>query len=1007
MRHLSILSIALLILLLAGSAAALDPVNVYITSSNQYLTADNSDSAIIMITVTDGTKKAIGNANIQLAVTEPWKIQDTAGVTPAGGQFSTTFLPTTAAGTANITATVLVPDATIPVVKTFAQNITAALPSKSTGSYPSSASVGTITDITIRVVDQYGNPVSSKKNKNVVTFTTSTLGENAFLVPVASLWYNTDTKVKVKGVSVPLNESGYADVDFVLKTRPGENYVVIAPPYPLPATLITIQGISDLKPAYITKTVTPSGNPPTVKSDNSSKFTIEYVLNDQYGNPCTNRNLSIFASSGESRVVASNHDGKVTITYGPKTQAGRYIVTARALDSPSVYSVQTLQFLSGKATNMLLTANPQTMASLDVKLDMTAWVTAKVIDANGNPVKGETVSFSLTSMNVGVYNQTTAPVLQGDKTKTSKLNDAVTAVTDGNGLATAVFTPGAFESNPGKPGFSPLAEATVKVQAKWASVSRTIDLSYKSYPYLSVYTTVDPSTVETNQTVEVSIRVRGDGYALQPRPVDVYMVTDRSTSMLWDYPDRMVLAMNAARIFAEKFDFKNDRLGQISFGANYQANARDDEDCGKEGDSSDDWDYSKTYYIEDGKTYSDYATIDLALTDKKTDVTKAVDGLVPRGRTPMRYAIYRAIEELKKNGRPDTVKAIVLLSDGDYNYYGDPLARWWQGSNNPTDYGDDLPQEYMAFAGVSSQNMAAYAKANNIRIYCIGYSASLSAGGRDTLEQLALQTGGKYFYALTGSDLTNFYTQIAGALKDTAGVNTNLAMDFSQVEVNGNLVNPGSSVLQYQRIDGRSTRVTRPDGSGFDVDNRADWTGGRLNVTLGTIKVNQEFLVNFTMAALKDGNIRIVNSGNSRVNFDDNTGFVPVPDTYITALPTGKDKGIGTPTFIISNLRRTNSEDDREIAGLQWDITYLNGNDPEIAEEIHVAPLNWETWAYKGTTNALAGDSSDMYTLGIDDLEPGTYLVKVTGYVDDAGSSFNITRLTIPLVLPKPEILIR
>jgi hypothetical protein len=998
MRRIIILSI-LLTLLLAGSAAALDPVNVYITSSNPWITADNSDSAIILVTVTDGTNKAIGDAAIQLSITQPWLLQDTTGMTPAGGQFATRVLPTATIGTAVITATVTVPGNATPVVQTYLQNITADLPRKAVNAYPNAASVGSITDITIRVTDMFGNPVSSKKNKNVVTFTTTVIGDNAFLA--------TDKNYKVKGLSIPLNDSGYADVDFLLKTYPGENYVVITPPFPLPATLITIQGVADLKPASIVKAVTPVGNPPTLRTDNVSRFIIDYVVYDKYGNPSTNRNLSIFTSSGESRVVASNNDGKVTITYGPRTTAGRYLITAQSVDSPTVYTVQTVQFLSGKATNMLLTANPQTMASLDVKKDMVAWVTAKVIDANGNPVGGETVSFSLASMNVGAYNQTTAPVLQGDKTKTSKISDAVTAVTDGNGLATAVFTPGAFESNPSKPGFSPLAEATVKVQAKWSSVSRTIDLSYKSYPYLSVYTMVDPNTVETNQTVDVSIRVRGDGYALQPRPVDVYMVTDRSYSMLWDYPDRMVLAMNAARTFAGKFDFKNDRLGQISFGANYQATPSDSSDCGNDDTSDDDWDYAKANYKENGKTYTDYATTDLALTDKLNDVTKAVDGLVPNGRTPMRYAIYRAVEELKKNGRPDAVKAIVLLSDGDYNYYGDPLARWWQGSNSPTDYGDDLTQGYMAFSGVSSQNMAAYAKANNIRIYSIGYSADLSAEGRDTLEQLALQTGGKYFYALTGSDLTNFYIQIAGALKDTAGVNTNLAMDFSQVEVNNETITPGSSVLQYQVIPGRSTRVTRPDGTGFDVNNTADWKGGKLNVTLGTVKVNQEFFVNFTMAALKDGNIRIVNSGKSRVNFDDNTGFVPVPDTYITALPTGKDKGLGVPTFVISNLRRTNAASDRQNAALQWDITYLNGKDPDIYQEIHIAPLNSEYYSYRGSTNASASDTSDTSTISIDDLEPGTYKVRVTGYVDDASSSFNITQLTIPLASPRPEISIR
>jgi hypothetical protein len=319
-----------------------------------------------------------------------------------------------------------------------------------------------------------------------------------------------------------------------------------------------------------------------------------------------------------------------------------------------------------------------------------------------------------------------------------------------------------------------------------------------------------------------------------------------------------------------------------------------------------------------------------------------------------------------------------------------------------------LDLNYMAFAGVSSQNMALYAKANNIRIYSIGYSKDLSEGGKATLEQLATQTGGKYFYALTGDDLTSFYTQIAGALKDTAGVNTNLAMEFPSVEVNGAQVTPFSSVLEYVPIDGKSTWVIPPAtvGSAYQVDNTADWAAGKLNVKLGTIKVNQEYVVNFTLKVLKDGNIRIVNSGNSRVNFDDNTGFVPVPDTYITALPTGKDTGLGTPKLEITNLHRMNSEKEKTSADLLWDISY-DGKDPQIREEIHIAPLNSEAYAYRATTWAKNGDVVDSYTIGIGDLSPGTYKVRVTGIVSDTSSSFSITQFTIPGEVLNPEILIR
>jgi protocatechuate 3,4-dioxygenase beta subunit len=583
-RRLCILLIG--ILLLAGTASALNPVNVAVTSSNPWITADNTDTADITIMVTDGANKAIEGANIELSVTAPWTLRDTGGTTPAGGQIVTGFLPTTTAGTAIITATVTVPGVTtVPVVQTYSQNITASLPARATNSYAGTASVGSITDITVRVTDQYGNPVTGVIKKTAVSFTTTLSGDGSFIVG----------KMKVKGASITLNESGYAEVDFTVKTHPGDNYVLISPPFPLQSTLINIQGIADLPPSSLTQYVNPTGRPPTLPSDGTSKFTINYQLYDRYGNPSAHRNLTITTNAGETRLITSNNEGAVTITYGPRIFAGRYTLTAQSQDNRKVSGILTLQFVSGKPTNMLLTASPQTMASLDVKPDKAASITGKVIDANGNPVMDQSVAFSIQSVNTGGYNQTKGPSLQGNGRKTTKIGEEVTAVTDEDGLATVTFSPGAFVDAK-DPGFSPNAEGTAKVRARWSSVNQYLDLSYKNFPYLSVYTSVEPSTIETGQDVDVTIRVRGDGYALLPRPVDVFMVTDRSGSMAWDTPARIDQVKKAATVFSTKFDYSSDRLGQFSFGGN-------------------------------GGAYTDYATRDRELSKDPKLITNAISAL--------------------------------------------------------------------------------------------------------------------------------------------------------------------------------------------------------------------------------------------------------------------------------------------------------------------------------------------------------------------------------------------
>ncbi|MDD1662377.1 MAG: hypothetical protein LUQ60_01340, partial [Methanomicrobiales archaeon] len=106
-------------------------MNVRVTSSNPYITANDIDTGQITIMVTDGTSKAIGGASIQLDVPAPWALADVQGTTNAGGQFVTTFLPTTMSGTATINATVIVPGATsAPVTETYPQYIIADMPSK-------------------------------------------------------------------------------------------------------------------------------------------------------------------------------------------------------------------------------------------------------------------------------------------------------------------------------------------------------------------------------------------------------------------------------------------------------------------------------------------------------------------------------------------------------------------------------------------------------------------------------------------------------------------------------------------------------------------------------------------------------------------------------------------------------------------------------------------------------------------------------------------------------------
>ena len=989
-----------LLLLLTGPALALDPVNVAVTSSNGWVVANQIDSAVITVKVTDGTNTAVKNAEVTLDITPPWELNPGKknGKTDGNGVFEVDLLPTTESGTAVITATVNVKGVTtVPVVKTYTQNITADTPAQQTKSYAGAASAGSTTEISVIITDKYGNPVDSRKKKNDVRFTTTLSGNNGFVDKKVT------RKNKVKGISVPLDNTGYAATDFILDTKPGDNFVAVQPPVPLPTTLITIEGVADGKPDLISLTVTPDGDPPTLTTDGISRFVIEYRVSDQYGNPSTYHDLSITSNAGEKQVISSNNEGKVTVTYGPKASAGQYTLTVIAVDNPEVTATHVVRFASDDPTDMLLTASPQSMASLDVNKDMVSRVMAKVIDTVGNPVQGQTVSFSIQSVNAGTFVQTTNPVIESGKSRASTPGTGIAVVSDENGNAAVDFYPGAFTSDPKATGYSANAEGTAKVRARWSGVTRELDISYKNYPYLSVSTSVNPMTVDTGEEAEVSLRLRGDGYALMPKPVDVLMLNDRSGSMLEDYPDRMVVEMNAADLFSTKFDYADDRLGLVSFGTNGKATAKNNNNCGKDGDSGDDTTYAKDNYKSDGKTYADWATLDLGLSSKSKAISSAISGLVPSGYTPMRYALYKGITEMKKTGRSDAIKALVVMSDGDYNHFGDPLARGSPGSSDPTTY-DELDPDYVPFAGLASQSMAEYAKANNIRIYTIGYAAGISGGGRGTLQQLATATNGKYFYALTGDDLADVYTQIAGDLKEAAGVNTQMALDFKKVEVNSAPVD-GYNVFEYvYRLDESTYLVPPLPRTAWTEDSEAAWNRDQgLNFDLGTIKVNEEWVVNFTLKVIMSGNIKVLGSSSS-VTFDEGKGTLKIPDTYLTAIPEGKDKGLEGLKLEIRNLMNPKTE--RKSAFLVWDITYT-GRDPKIREEIQIAPLNSEAYSYRGTTFAAGTDTSGEYVLDISTLMPGMYKARVTGFSTDTGSSWSETSFTVPEIETRPEIQIR
>jgi hypothetical protein len=403
-----------------------------------------------------------------------------------------------------------------------------------------------------------------------------------------------------------------------------------------------------------------------------------------------------------------------------------------------------------------------------------------------------------------------------------------------------------------------------------------------------------------------------------------------------------------------------------------------------------------TSYIDNSynypKTYSAYATVDRNLSNGFPAVKTALDNIVPDHGTPMRSAIYKSVNELSSShGRSGTVKAIILLSDGDYNWYGDPLARgtgYSSSTYDATDYGD-LSTSYMKFSvpvpdsgPFSNQNMSVYAKNNGIKIYSIAFANSVSTGGRKTLRTLAESavladgTNGSYYEA-SATNIVDVYKAIAKDLGNTAGVNTTMATDFSNVNVTGE-PKLGKDVYDYVYNLTASTKITWQDVPKVtNVTNQTnDWADQKLNFTIGTMKVGQTWEATFRLKVKMSGSIDVFGPG-SALYFNNGAETLTLPHTFLTVVPDLNATGFGLQTIDVSSTCPVQVQQ-TFILPITWTTTYI-GPPNTISDEVlyisesgaHV-PFYHGSYPVNGDSILTRSAQFDMRT-----VPPGNYSIQV------------------------------
>lgn len=993
------------LLLVVAPVGALVPDTIAISTDPEWVTAGSGESATVTVRVNNSTS---GNTSFE-GVAIDFEVDGEYGsISPArvgidsAGRSAAVFKPGTRSGTATITATVSCGGLDEPLTGSVDLYIDHAAPyGVADILYTPRVTAGGTTDITVLMVDRYGNLVDSKREDflnitpETVSFTVGSPGGGATFVG------GTDE------ITVPVDDTGNATVTLEVSTLAGENIVYIQPPKPIRGQYITVRGVADGVPAGITCTVNPSSA--SVPANGKDTMTLMYTLTDEYGNPAGGQGLWVNASvervdnpdEHQSSLIYSSSRGEVWVKYGPEESVGVVTITATAAANASVTSTTQVEFTSTEPVKMVFSASPQSMPSGDVPGSVPAILRAKVMDIKGNPVDGEVVTFQIVSNSSAPYKQTEPPALN----KTS----AVTI----NGSAVVGFTPGSF-ARKGETGWNKTATGTATVRATWENVTRgcyvtrDINLTWKNYPYISVETEVSNETVAVNETVDVTIRLKGDGYAMRPDPIDVVLVIDRSGSMKWDIEqdsgrsnERMNAAKAAASTFIDQMDPDRDRVGLVSF-------------------SSD-------------------ARLDASLTNDKATLESKIDGLTPTGATNMREAFYKAISHLDNNGRPEAVKAVILMSDGDWNYHGTPLAHGiglqdWTWSGNTITYGyyeyyDGLggtlndgwirvPKvkdywggdgsyyyvnehtKYYADGEFTNQNMSNYAISGNISLYTITFAYNPDSEIRSAMETLASSTNGFYEHAPSGEQLNDIYKRIAGELKTNASVDTEMNVVFENVMVNKTFES-GADVFDYIHEDGISTTIESWIDNGTEKqpvidrhtrDDTLNWTSTNphLPFDIGTMRLNQTWETKFRLKVLADGNINIFGPG-SNITFNNGNETLTLPDTFITAVPDLTNTGLTSSSLAVRFTEPgSGSGPYTDLVPLKWTTAYKGTEEVDISlaysryEDMRSPTTFFTKTLPPGSFVTADNTTTDSTMMPVKDLSPGQYWITVTASARDA-----------------------
>lgn len=904
----------LLLLMCSATAYDLSPSTISSSVPGWLIANDGADQAVITVEVLDAgippsSPTPISNANVTFYL-HPGSA-DLGTITPAlpvsvmtgpDGKATAVFKTATKSGTAVINATISVLDGGMPnsISVSTLQRIDHYTPQFATFSHSETLPVGSVTQATVTITDRYGNLIDNKNVAETVRLTMSDEGD-------AGLWDGSDY---IAQRTYTTDAYGNVTADLRISSSIQSNLIQMDPIGNMvigPHTYI--DGVSESEPHFIEQELKSLASlPADGEPENAAE--IYYTVTDRFNNPILGATVNFISTDGMSFSTPTNKWGKIRVSFGPKDTIGFYTLTASTPGNASVLCKndgftgscnQIIEYYNTDPVDLTFTANPQSMTSLDVNPSTRSILQARVIDMKGNPVIGEVVTFALETPTYpgGPYDETTAPSLS-----------APSAPVGAGGYATVQFSPGAFSTSGA--GYNATATGQVRAVASWTDrsgnpINRDVTLVWKNYPYISTSSLGDCGNSQVGDKINITIQLYGDGAALRPKPIDAIMVMDVSGSMGPSYSwmagplgsqPKIEYSRYAGQIFVGKMDISKDRIGLV--------------------------------------TYESSASLLNSLSMDFAGVNANLAAMVPLSGTNQREGTFVALENMIANPKAGAVRAIIVMTDGQYNTWGDPLAR---GSGSTSLPHSSSTTGYYIIPSLATQNLSRYALDNEIKIYTVtfGTDAKIQPGEPlyKTMTAIATITGGEHFHATDGYQLTDVYETIAGKLQETAGGETVVGLDFGTMKINDDpLLNIGD-YMDYVYIPGESTLINKSHTSSFGVytqqlletkDHRGEWgSDKKITLDVGTIKLNETWRATFQMELTQAGKIDLFGPDSSAISFTDaatgttQTGFIPamqcrVRDSIV-------DTGFGTKSLFVDNLTFVASPS-ADTWTIKWNTTY-------------------------------------------------------------------------------------